>query len=81
MHRRDFLRLLAFASAAGASLRPGLSAAQAASELYDLPAFGNVSLLHMADSHAQLLPTYFREPSINVGVGPATGKADRKSVV
>jgi sulfur-oxidizing protein SoxB len=75
MHRRDFLRLLAFAGAAGASLRPGLSAAQAAAELYDLPNFGNVSLLHMADSHAQLLPIYYREPSINIGVGPASGKS------
>ena len=71
MHRRDFLRLLAFAGAAGASLRPGLSAAQAAAELYDLPKFGNLSLLHMADSHAQLIPTYYREPNINIGVGAA----------
>jgi sulfur-oxidizing protein SoxB len=75
MHRRDFLRLLAFAGAAGASLRPGLSTAQAAAELYDAPKFGNVSLLHMADSHAQLLPIYFREPNINIGVGPASGHA------
>ena len=66
--------ITAFAGAAGASLRPGLSSAQAAAELYDLPKFGNVSLLHMADSHAQLLPIYFREPSINIGVGPATGR-------
>ena len=62
MQRREFLRLLALASAAGASLRPAASAAQAAGELYDLPAFGNLSLLHMTDSHAQLLPVYFREP-------------------
>jgi sulfur-oxidizing protein SoxB len=75
MHRREFLRLLAFAGAAGASLRPGLSAAQAAGELYDLPKFGNVSLLHMTDSHAQLLPIYFREPSINIGVGDANGQS------
>ena len=75
MHRREFLRLLAFAGAAGATLRPGLSAAQAASELYDLPKFGNVSLLHMTDSHAQLLPIYFREPSINIGVGAASGQS------
>ena len=75
MHRREFLRLLAFAGAAGASLRPGLSAAQAAAELYDAPTFGNVSLLHMTDSHAQLLPIYFREPSINIGVGPAAGQS------
>ena len=75
MHRRDFLRLLAFAGAAGASLRPGLSAAAAADELYEVPKFGNLSLLHMADSHAQLLPVYFREPNVNLGVGAASGKA------
>ena len=62
MHRREFLRLLALAAAAGASLRPPASAAQAADELYDLPPFGNLSLLHMTDSHAQLLPIHFREP-------------------
>jgi len=62
MHRREFLRLLALAAAAGASLRPAASAAQAADALYDLPPFGNLSLLHMTDAHAQLLPVYFREP-------------------
>jgi len=62
MQRREFLRLLALAAAAGSTLRPGASEAQAAGELYDLPPFGNISLLHMTDSHAQLLPVYFREP-------------------
>jgi sulfur-oxidizing protein SoxB len=66
MQRREFLRLLSLAAAAGATLRSGASAAQAANELYELPPFGNVSLLHMTDSHAQLLPVYFREP---VGAG------------
>jgi sulfur-oxidizing protein SoxB len=66
MQRREFLRLLSLAAAAGATLRPGTSAAQAAHELYELPPFGKVSLLHMTDSHAQLLPVYFREP---VGAG------------
>src|SRR5512146_616173 len=74
MQRREFLRLLALAAAAGASLRPGASAAEAADELYGLPAFGNVSLLHITDTHAQLLPTYFREPSFNIGVGAAAGQ-------
>ena len=74
MERREFLRLLALAAAAGATLRPGASAAQAAAELYDVPPFGNVSLLHFTDVHAQLLPTYFREPSVNLGVGAAAGR-------
>lgn len=62
MQRREFLRLLAMAAAAGASLRAGASDAQAAGELYDLPPYGNLSLLHMTDAHAQLLPMHFREP-------------------
>lgn len=45
-----------------------------AEQLYDIPAFGNVSLLHFTDCHAQLLPIYYREPSINLGVGSAEGK-------
>jgi sulfur-oxidizing protein SoxB len=74
MHRREFLRLLALAAAAGTTLRPGASEAQAAGELYDVPPFGNLSLLHMTDSHAQLLPLYFREPGVNLGVGEAAGR-------
>jgi sulfur-oxidizing protein SoxB len=69
LRRREFLQLLALAAAAGASLRPGASAAQAADELYDVPPFGNVSLLHLTDTHGQLLPVYFREPSVNLGNG------------
>jgi sulfur-oxidizing protein SoxB len=74
LQRREFLRLLGVAAAAGASLRPGLSAAQAGAELYDVPRYGNVSLLHFTDCHAQLLPVYFREPSENIGVGEAAGR-------
>jgi sulfur-oxidizing protein SoxB len=74
LQRREFLRLLALAAGAGASLRPALSDAEAADELYAAPPFGNVSLLHFTDCHAQLLPTYFREPNVNLGVGAAAGK-------
>ena len=66
MQRREFLRALALAAAAGASLRPRIGDAQAAAELYDASPFGNVSLLHLTDAHAQLLPMYFREPSVNI---------------
>jgi sulfur-oxidizing protein SoxB len=69
LQRRAFLRLLAVAAAAGASFHPRHSAAQAAAELYDLPPFGNLSLLHVTDVHAQLLPVHFREPSVNFGNG------------
>jgi sulfur-oxidizing protein SoxB len=62
LQRREFLRLLALAAAAGAALRADRSEAQAAAELYDVAPFGNVSLLHITDVHAQLLPVYFREP-------------------
>ncbi|MGD9951004.1 MAG: thiosulfohydrolase SoxB [Burkholderiales bacterium] len=80
MQRREFLRLLSIAAAAGATLRPGASAAQAADELYELPPFGNLSLLHMTDSHAQLVPVYFREPvgadfGAKHGIAPGTARA------
>ena len=76
MHRREFLQILAAGAAAGFALdAPELLAAQADGKNYDLPRFGNVSLLHFTDCHAQLLPIWFREPSVNIGVGAALGKA------
>ena len=78
LSRREFMQLLAAASAAGMALdhRDALAATAGASErLYDVPRFGNVSFLHFTDCHAQLTPVYFREPSVNLGVGDATGKA------
>jgi S-sulfosulfanyl-L-cysteine sulfohydrolase len=70
MNRREFLHLLSAASAAGLALPlDPARAEQAAEALYDAPAFGNVSLLHITDCHAQLRPIYFREPNVNIGVG------------
>ncbi len=76
--RRDFLQMLAAASAAGMALehRDALAAAPAAAErFYDVPRYGNVSFLHFTDCHAQLTPVHFREPSVNLGVAEAVGKA------
>ncbi len=73
MSRREFLGVLAAASASLAlDSRTAFGAADA---LYEVPRFGNVSLLHFTDCHAQLLPVYFREPSANIGVGEAAGRA------
>ena len=76
MSRREFLQILAAASVAGAALaaRPLLAAGNA-DALYDVPKFGNVHVMHFTDCHAQLLPIWFREPSVNLGIGGALGKA------
>ena len=73
--RREFLPALAVASAGGMSLQSNFSLAQsAAQKFYDLPKFGNVHLLHFTDCHAQLMPIYFREPNVNLGIGSQDGK-------
>lgn len=82
MQRREFLNVLAAAAAAGMVLRPhaaigdtGAAGAGALAEsMYDIAPFGQVSFLHFTDCHAQLLPVYFREPSVNLGFGEALGR-------
>ncbi len=73
LSRREFHSVLAAAMVAGFPLCKEVMA-QEARQLYDLPKRGNVHLLHLTDCHAQLLPIYFREPSINLGVGAMHGK-------
>jgi sulfur-oxidizing protein SoxB len=78
--KREFLHVLAAASVAGMALGRHVEAdaATAESALYDLPPLGQgpgfVSLLHITDCHAQLKPLYFREPSVNLGVGSMSGQ-------
>ncbi len=76
MNRREFNQLLASASASG--LFPGIALSSENKNnpeaSYDIANFGNARLLHMTDSHAQLLPIYFREPSVNLGVFNDNGK-------
>jgi sulfur-oxidizing protein SoxB len=76
MNRREFLQMLAIASASGMALdsRSAL-AGTAPANFYDVPQHGNVSFMHFTDCHAQLLPIWFREPSVNMGIGRAYGKA------
>jgi sulfur-oxidizing protein SoxB len=75
MNRRDFLHLLTAASAAGLTLPDDIAKAQTmAQQLYDVPRFGNVSFIHITDTHAQLQPLFFREPNVNLGVGGMRGR-------
>ncbi len=74
MNRREFMQLLAVAAAGGFALHTDAAQAEkAAAKMYDLPSFGNVSFLHITDCHAQLLPIYFREPNVNLGLGAQQG--------
>jgi len=75
LSRREFLRTLGLATAAG--MLPGsvFASRKLPADIYEVPSFGNVRLLHITDTHAQLLPIYFREPSVNLGVAGALGKA------
>jgi sulfur-oxidizing protein SoxB len=83
LSRREFLQMLAVASAAGFKLTgcdastdnvTGTAPASGPADPYELPPFGNVSLMHYTDCHAQLTPVYFREPSINIGIAGMRGK-------
>ena len=78
--RRDFLQT----SMAAAALYGGsgfgnwgrLAAQQALTQnkLLEFDSFGNVSLIHVTDIHAQMKPIFFREPEINIGVGGNRGQ-------
>jgi sulfur-oxidizing protein SoxB len=72
IRRRDLLRLSG--AAALASGLPHLARAVDTPSIYDLERFGNARILHLTDTHAQLRPVYFREPSVNIGVGLMQGR-------
>jgi S-sulfosulfanyl-L-cysteine sulfohydrolase len=76
LSKREFLQVLGAGTVAGMGLGrwANADAATAGDALYDVPRFGNVSVLHMTDCHAQLKPVYFREPNVNLGVGSMQGK-------
>lgn len=78
--RRDFLQVgmatSAIYGASGFGSFSKIAAQQKLSQddLLRFDTYGNVSLIHITDIHAQLKPIYFREPEINLGVGSALGQ-------
>ena len=77
--RREFLTAtvaLAALTGSGLSGRWSRAAAQQAlseDALLGAPDFGNLTLLHVTDIHAQLKPVFFREPAVNIGIGEVAG--------
>ena len=67
--RRELLQVGA-ATAAGVAAQQRLTQA----ELLQFENYGNITLLHMADLHGQLMPVTLREPSQNIGVGDVKGQ-------
>jgi sulfur-oxidizing protein SoxB len=76
VNRREFLHVLGMAAACGLPLAQlsGHARAEGAARLYELPRFGKVHFLHFTDCHAQLLPLWFREPNVNLGVAGMAGR-------
>jgi len=79
LNRRDFLQVSMAASAivggSGFGNWSRLAAQQTLSQdqLLEFDTFGNLTLIHITDQHAQTQPLYFREPEFNIGVGAQKG--------
>src|SRR6516162_2816102 len=72
IRRRDFLKITGAALLLGGAARRARAAETPS--LYDLERFGNARILHLTDVHAQLRPVYFREASVNIGIGEMLGR-------
>src|SRR5690348_5428288 len=70
--RRDVLKVAGAVALSGGLPRRARAADNGG--VYDLAQFGNARILHLTDTHAQLTPVFFREPSVNIGVGEMQGR-------
>lgn len=77
LSRREFVYMMAVLGAAPVFANSHTRVVDTTNKLedyYKLKPFGNARFMHMTDSHAQLLPVYFREPSVNLGFFSNFGK-------
>ncbi|WXU00031.1 MAG: hypothetical protein Ctma_0736 [Catillopecten margaritatus gill symbiont] len=74
--RREFIKVLGAGSAAGLISGCGNDADKLSSQenKYEVAKTGNARILHITDTHGNLLPNYFREPNVNLGFGPTFGE-------
>jgi len=72
--RRDLLKVAGIAATVGLTGRAFAEADDAPERLLEFESLGNVTLLHLTDTHATLPPVYFREPDTLLGVGDERGK-------
>lgn len=74
--RRELLAGIAAALATGPFAHRAMAQAARSNtpDIYAIGRHGNARILHLTDSHAQLLPVRFREPSVNLGLGEALGR-------
>jgi sulfur-oxidizing protein SoxB len=76
LNRRDFVKLVGAGVAAGAvgTYLYRQNSLSLQDNMYEVPKFGTSRILHITDTHGNLLPNYFREPNVNLGFGPTFGK-------
>ncbi len=74
--RRDFIKVLSAGSVAGLVSGCGNDKDKLYSQdnRYEVAKTGNARILHITDTHGNLLPNYFREPNVNLGFGPSFGR-------
>jgi len=74
MNRREFIQIVSSIMALSGCQTRSIIKELEKSDFYAIPPFGNGSLLHITDCHAQLMPVYYREPDVSFGAGEGLGQ-------
>jgi sulfur-oxidizing protein SoxB len=72
--RREFVQMLGLTAGTAMLAPKALAKSLKPSNLFRFDSKGNITILHTTDSHAQLVPIYYREPDTNIGVAENKGK-------
>ena len=76
LNRREFLYMMSIlgTSQMFAKSHEKVYSVGEVEDYYKIKNFGNARFMHITDTHAQLLPVHFREPSVNLGFHSNYGK-------